>query len=136
MARVMLDTDICVDVMRGRTPAVRSRLERTVPGEVAVSAIVAAELWTGVMKSHRTKVAEDVVREFLSYVEVLDWPVEAGRVYGGIRARLEASGNQIGAMDLLIAAHAIHEKAALVTRNLAEFRRVAGLRIENWAGTV
>lgn len=135
MARVMLDTDICVDVMRGRSPAVRSRLERTVPGEVAVSAIVAAELWTGV-KSRRTKVAEDVVREFLSYVEVLDWPVEAGRVYGGIRARLEASGNQIGAMELLIAAHAIHEKAALVTCNLADFRRVAGLRLENWAGTV
>jgi tRNA(fMet)-specific endonuclease VapC len=136
VARVMLDTDICVDVMRGRSPAVRSRLERTVPGEVAVSSIVAAELWTGVMKSRRAKVAEDVVREFLSYVEVLDWPVEAGRVYGGIRARLEASGNQLGAMDLLIAAHAIHEKAALVTRNLAEFRRVAGLRLENWVGTV
>jgi len=136
MARVMLDTDICVDIMRGRSPAIRSRLERTRPGEVAVSAIVAAELWTGVMKSREPKVAEDEVREFLSYVEVLDWPVEAGRVYGGIRARLEASGNQIGAMDLLIAAHAVHEKAGLVTRNRAEFRRVAGLRLENWAGTV
>jgi tRNA(fMet)-specific endonuclease VapC len=132
----MLDTDICVDIMRGRSPAVRSRLERTRPEEVAVSAIVAAELWTGVMKSREPKVAEDEVREFLSYVEVLDWPVEAGRVYGGIRARLEASGNQIGAMDLLIAAHAVHEKAGLVTRNRAEFRRLAGLRLENWAGTV
>jgi len=136
MARVMLDTDICVDIMRGRSPAVRSRLERTIPGEVAVSAIVAAELWTGVMKSREPKVAEDEVRDFLSYVEVLDWPVEASRVYGGIRARLEASGNQIGAMDLLVAAHAVHEKAGLVTRNRAEFRRVAGLRLENWAGTV
>ena len=136
MARVMLDTDICVDIMRGRSPAVRSRLERTIPGEVAVSASVAAELWTGVMKSREPKVAEDEVRDFLSYVEVLDWPVEASRVYGGIRARLEASGNQIGAMDLLVAAHAVHEKAGLVTRNRAEFRRVAGLRLENWAGTV
>jgi tRNA(fMet)-specific endonuclease VapC len=135
MARVMLDTDICVDVMRGRSPAVRSRLERKAPGEVAVSAIVAAELWTGVMKSREPKAAEEAVREFLSYVEVLDWPVEAGWVYGGIRARLEASGNQIGAMDLLIAAHAIHEKAALVTRNRAEFRRVTGLRLETWTAT-
>ncbi|HVB82022.1 MAG TPA: type II toxin-antitoxin system VapC family toxin [Candidatus Binataceae bacterium] len=132
----MLDTDICVDVMRGRSPAVRSRLERTVPGEVAVSAIVAAELWTGVMKSREPKRAEDALREFLSYVEVLDWPIEAGRIYGGIRARLEASGNPIGAMDLLIAAHAIHRQAALVTRNQAEFRRVTSLRLENWSGIV
>ena len=108
--RVMLDTDICVDVMRGRSPAVRSRLEGTVPGEVAVSAIVTAELWTGVTKSRELKASENELREFLSYVEVLDWPAEAARIYGGIRARLEAAGNSIGAMDMLIAAHAIHEK--------------------------
>jgi len=131
--RVMLDTDICVDVMRGRSPAVRSRLEGTVPGEIAVSAIVTAELWTGVTKSRELKASENELREFLSYVEVLDWPAEAARIYGGIRARLEAAGNSIGAMDMLIAAHAIHEKAALVTRNLSEFRRVAGLKLENWS---
>lgn len=135
MARVMFDTDVCVDVMRGRSPELRSRLERTAPGEVAVSAIVTAELWTGVMKSREPKSAENAVREFLSYVEVLDWPVEAGRVYGGIRERLEASGNSIGATDMLIAAHAIHEKAALVTHNQSEFRRVAGLKLENWSRT-
>jgi tRNA(fMet)-specific endonuclease VapC len=129
----MLDNDICVDVMRGRSPAVRSRLEGTVPGEVAVSAIVTAELWTGVTKSREPKASENELREFLSYVEVLDWPAEAARIYGGIRARLEAAGNSIGAMDMLIAAHAIHEKAALVTRNLSEFRRVAGLKLENWS---
>jgi len=129
----MLDTDICVDVMRGRSPAVRSRLECTVPGEIAVSAIVTAELWTGVTKSRELKASENELREFLSYVEVLDWPAEAARIYGGIRARLEAAGNLIGAMDMLIAAHAIHEKAALVTRNLSEFRRVAGLKLENWS---
>jgi tRNA(fMet)-specific endonuclease VapC len=72
------------------------------------------------------------VRAFLAYVMVLDWPAEAAPTYGEVRARLEKSGKSIGALDLLIAAHAIHEKATLVTRNLSEFRRVSGLRVESW----
>jgi tRNA(fMet)-specific endonuclease VapC len=65
-------------------------------------------------------------------VEVLGWPAEAARVYGEIRAALEARRRPIGAMDMLIAAHALHERATLVTRNLAEFMRVDGLKIESW----
>jgi tRNA(fMet)-specific endonuclease VapC len=135
MARVMLDTDVCIDAMRGRSLAIRSHLERMAIGEVVISAIVAAELWTGVMKSRRPKAAENAVRKFLSYVEVLDWPVGAARVYGDIRAHLEASGRSIGAVDMLIAAHAIVEKIALVTRNQSEFRRVAGLQLEDWSAS-
>ena len=97
--------------------------------EVAVSSIVAAELWTGVSKSIRPERSRDAVRAFLAYVTVLDWPAEAAATYGAIRARLETTGNSIGAMDLLIAAHAVHEKATLVTRNQSEFRRVSGLRV-------
>jgi tRNA(fMet)-specific endonuclease VapC len=132
VARLMLDTDICVDAMRGRSQAISSHLERRLPGEVLISSIVAAELWTGAMKPHDPRVAADRVREFLSYVSVLDWPSEAAPIYGDIRARLEASGRSIGAMDLLIAAHAVYEKATLVTRNESEFRRVAGLKLEKW----
>jgi tRNA(fMet)-specific endonuclease VapC len=128
----MLDSDICVDVMRGRSPAIRSRLERTNREDVAVSSIVAAELWTGVSKSSQAERSKDAVLAFLAYVTVLDWPAEAAARYGEIRARLETSGRAIGAMDLLIAAHALHEKATLVTRNLSEFRRVADLKIESW----
>jgi tRNA(fMet)-specific endonuclease VapC len=65
-------------------------------------------------------------------VTILDWPAEAAPTYGEIRARLETSGRSIGTLDLLIAAHAIHEKATLITRNLSEFRRVAGLKVESW----
>ena len=133
MARLMLDTNICVDVMRGRSPETRRHLERTAPGEAAISSIVAAELWTGVMKSRAPAIAADAVRRFMAFVTVLDWPAEAARAYGDIRARLEASGRSIGAMDMLIAAHAIHEKATLVTRNLSEFRRVPGLKLESWS---
>ncbi len=128
----MLDPDVCVDVMRGRSPAIRSRLERTNREDVAVSSIVAAELWTGVSKSAQAERSKDAVLAFLAYVTVLDWPAEAAPRYGEIRARLETSGRSIGAMDLLIAAHALHEKATLVTRNLSEFRRVTDLKVESW----
>ena len=135
MARLMLDTDICVDVMRGRSPRIRRRLERAAaPEEVAISSIVAAELWTGAMKSRDRAAAASAVRELLAFVAVLDWPAEAAPVYGDIRAQLEASGRTIGAMDLLIAAHAVHEKATLVSRNQSEFRRVAGLKLASWSG--
>jgi len=62
----------------------------------------------------------------------LDWPAEAAAAYGRIRARLESLGHPIGAMEMLIAAHAIHEGATLVTRNRGEFERVAGLKVEPW----
>ena len=129
----MLDSDICIEVMRGRALAIRNRLERAGRESVAVSSIVAAELWTGVSKSLYTEQSRDAVRAFLAFVIVLDWPAEAAMIYGEIRARLERSGRSIGAMDLLIAAHAVQEKATLVTRNQSEFRRVSGLKVVNWS---
>ena len=132
MPRVMLDSDVCIDVMRGRSPSIRARLERMSPEEVAVSSIVAGELWTGVSKSTEPERSRSAINAFLVYVSVLDWPSEAAPTYGDLRAQLESSGLSIGAMDLLIAAHAIHEKAILVTRNLSEFRRVSNLKIESW----
>ncbi|MFZ0244951.1 MAG: type II toxin-antitoxin system VapC family toxin [Candidatus Binatus sp.] len=121
--------------MRGcnaRAVAGDSQSLRTDRAEVAVSSIVAAELWTGVSKSIHPERSRNAVRAFLSYVTVLYWPAEAAATYGALRARLETSGRSIGAIDLLIAAHAVHEKAILVTRNQSEFRRVSGLRVESW----
>jgi tRNA(fMet)-specific endonuclease VapC len=132
MPRLMLDTNICIHAIKRNEPKIVSRLERTRPQDVAISSIVAAELWTGVMKSRERQRNERALREFLAFVAVLDWPGEAARIYGEIRAALEAKGRPIGAMDLLIAAHAIHERAALATRNRDEFGRVEGLRIEAW----
>jgi tRNA(fMet)-specific endonuclease VapC len=130
---LMLDSDICIEVMQARSPAIRIRLERADREEIAVSSIVAAELWTGVSKSAYPERSINAVRAFLAFIIVLDWPAEAAPAYGEIRARLEKSGRSIGAMDLLIAAHAIYEKATLVTRNLSEFRRVSGLRVVSWS---
>ncbi|MGO9267492.1 MAG: type II toxin-antitoxin system tRNA(fMet)-specific endonuclease VapC [Candidatus Binataceae bacterium] len=132
MIRLMLDTNICIHAIKRNAPEVIRHLERTRPQDVAVSSVVAAELWTGVMKSRERQRNEQALKEFLAFVEVLDWPADAAEVYGEIRAALEAKGRSIGAMDLLIAAHAVHQKATLVTRNRSEFARVHGLRVESW----
>ena len=133
MPSFMLDSDICIDVMRGAADAVLNRLERIGRDEVAVSAIVVAELWTGISKSRDQERSSNAVSAFLAFVMVLDWPAEAAALYGEIRARLERAGRSIGAMDLLIAAHAVHEKATLVTRKQSEFRRVSGLKVVSWS---
>jgi tRNA(fMet)-specific endonuclease VapC len=132
MSGLMLDTNICIHAIKRNAPEVLRRLEKTSPQDVAISSIVAAELWTGVMKSRERQRNERALREFLAFVEVLDWPTEAASVYAEIRAGLEAKGRSIGAMDLLIAAHAVHLRATLVTRNRNEFTRVAGLRVLTW----
>ena len=100
--------------------------------EVAISSIVAAELWYGVAYSQKKKQNESALKDFPEYVEVMPWPSEAGPVYGRIRAELRKRGSPIGAMDLLIAAHAVVLGAVLVTDNTREFRRVPDLKIENW----
>jgi tRNA(fMet)-specific endonuclease VapC len=128
----MLDSDTCIDAMSERSPGVQRHLERLAPGEAAISAIVAAELWTGVMKSSHPQTAALALRWFLNLVTILDWPADAVQIYADLRARLEMSGRAIGAMDMLIAAHALYERASLVTRNVSEFRRVPGLKIESW----
>jgi len=132
MPRLMLDTNICIHAIKRNEPEIVRRLERTRPRNVAVSGVVAAELWTGVIKSRERQRNELALNDFLAFVEVLDWPSEAARVYGEIRAALETKGRPIGAMDLLIAAHTIHARAVLATRNRDEFARVEGLRIESW----
>jgi len=132
MRRLMLETNICIHAIKRNAPEVVRRLEKTIPEDVAISSVVAAELWTGVMKSRERGRNERALREFLAFVDVLDFPAEAARAYGEIRAELEAKGRSIGAMDLLIAAHAVHERATLVTRNSDEFARVEQLKVESW----
>ncbi|MGO9603476.1 MAG: type II toxin-antitoxin system VapC family toxin [Candidatus Binataceae bacterium] len=132
MTQVMLDTSTCIFAMRRSRPEVRRRLESIGIKSAAISAIVAAELWTGVMKSTSRERAEFELRDFLRFVEVLEWPIGASPIYAQLRVRLEAAGRTIGAMDMLIAAHALYEGVALVTDNTAEFGRIPDLALENW----
>ena len=132
MIRYMLDTNLCIAIMKRRPAAIQARLIDLSTDEVAISGIVAAELWYGVAYSQKKKQNETALRDFLSYVTVLDWPQEASHLYGQIRAGRQEKGTPIGAMDLLIAAHALFLGAVLVTDNTRELRRVPGLKVENW----
>ena len=128
----MLDTNICIRIIKDRPERVCRKLSRVEVGEVAISSIVAAELWYGVAYSEKKRQNEAALKDFLEYVDVIAWPGEAGPVYGRIRADLKKRGSPIGGMDLLIAAHAVHLGALLVTENTEEFKRVPDLKIVNW----
>ncbi len=127
----MLDTNICIYVINKRPPQVRARFEGLRYGQVVLSSITGAELAFGVAKSGSAR-NRDALEKFLAPLEVLPFDSQAMYAYGALRAQLQASGQPIGALDTLIAAHALVVGATLVTNNLAEFDRVPGLTCENW----
>jgi tRNA(fMet)-specific endonuclease VapC len=130
----MLDTNICIAVMKGHT-GVRNRLGHIPVDQMAISSIVLAELSFGVSKSLHRAHNELALADFCAIIQSLDWPSQAAPIYGEIRAELESQGRLIGANDLLIAAHAHHLKAVLVTNNIREFERVPDLKLDNWLET-
>ncbi|MGH9334524.1 MAG: type II toxin-antitoxin system tRNA(fMet)-specific endonuclease VapC [Vicinamibacteria bacterium] len=133
MARYMLDTDTCSYIMKRFNRAVLTRL-RTVPlTDVCMSVVTKSELLYGVELSPRRTQDALALSAFLPHVEVLDFPDAAAIHYAQIRSDLKKRGQMIGANDLVIAAHARSLGLRLVTNNVAEFGRVSGLRLENWA---
>jgi len=127
----MLDTNICIYIINKRPPQVHAHFEGLRYGQVVVSSITGAELAFGVAKSGSTRNRE-ALEKFLAPLDVLPFDSQAMYAYGALRAQLQASGQPIGALDTLIAAHALVVGAKLVTNNLAEFDRVPGLACENW----
>ena len=125
---VLLDTNVCIDLLRGRARG--RRLPRT--DVCRLSAIVVAELWVGAAKAAEPTAQREAVRTLLDLFPRLAFDEEAARHYGEIRAHLEARGTPIGPLDLLIAAHARSRGASLLTANLEEFRRVPGLKCAAW----
>ncbi|MGK9234265.1 type II toxin-antitoxin system VapC family toxin [Inquilinus limosus] len=133
-ARYLLDTNICIYIRRRRPQEVLTRFEKLKPGEAALSVITYGELLYGVEKSPSRAKAMRVLRELVAYLPVLPLPADVGEAYGAIRADLEVRGEVIGNNDLWIAAHAKAAKLTLVTNNEREFRRIGGLKIQNWVG--
>lgn len=131
MTEYMLDTNICIAVMKGR-PEVRAKISRIDPAKIGISSIVLAELSYGVWKSVQKERNKQAMAAFCSICSVWDWPAGAADKYGEIRAFLEQQGRVIGANDLLIAAHTRYLNAVLVTNNIREFERIPGLKIEDW----
>ena len=130
--KVLLDTNICIYIIKRHPLAVIERFKRFAIGDIGISVVTLAELEYGVSKSRDVKRNRHALDQFIEPLEVARFDQEAAAVYGAIRAHLEQKGQPIGAMDLLIAAHARSLDVRLVTNNEREFKRVPGLRIENW----
>jgi tRNA(fMet)-specific endonuclease VapC len=131
-ARFLLDTNICIYIQRVRPANVLARFRKLDPGDAAISVITWGELLYGAEKCTQRKKALELLAEFKTFVPVLPIPETAGNAYGTIRASLESQGRPIGNNDLWIAAHAKAAGLTIVTNNEREFRRIAGLKVQNW----
>ena len=129
----MLDTNICIYLIKERSRQLVSQLRRFHTGELGVSAIVVGELYYGVSKSTQKDRNRAALAAFLLPFEIAPLSDEVMPVYGQLRTELEVSGNPIGSLDMLIAAHALALDVPLVTNNTHEFARVKGLRLEDWS---
>jgi tRNA(fMet)-specific endonuclease VapC len=130
--RYLLDTNTVSYVIKGNFPHVRQRLMQVPIREVGISVITEAELRFGVARLPQATKLAIVVEEFLRRVEVLVWDSQAAQRYAQLRAALEERGEPMGNLDLMIAAQAIAAGAILVTNDRG-FRRMKGLRIEDWS---
>jgi tRNA(fMet)-specific endonuclease VapC len=133
-ARFLLDTDTCIYVRRCRPAEVMAKFQELRSGEAVLSVISFGELLYGAVKSPQSAKAFLELQELSGLVPVLPLPADAGRAYGAIRAELEAKGEMIGSNDLWIAAHALAANLTLITNNMREFKRVKGLKFQNWVG--
>ncbi len=130
--KLMLDTTICIYLIKQRPAAVLQRFLEYQVGDIGISSITLSELRYGVAKStHREKNAK-ALDEFVIPLEVVSFDEEAAHVYGDIRATLKKAGTPIGAMDMLIAAHAVSLGTPLVTNNTREFVRIPTLTVIDW----
>ena len=130
--RFLLDTNICVYALNGNEIVLREIVSHRRP-DLAVSSVSAAELHFGVENGRLAERHRLKLRKFLDAIDILEFTSIEAEVYGRLRASLTRAGTPIGELDTLIAAHAKALDLVLVTNNEREFRRVPGLRIENWA---
>jgi tRNA(fMet)-specific endonuclease VapC len=132
MLKYLLDTDVCIRVLRDRPQGLRERFN-TEATSLSISSVVLYELLNGAAKSARPVENRHEVEAFAARLEVLDFDDDAAGHAGEIRAGLERKGHPIGSYDLPIAGHARSRGLIVVTGNLGEFQRVDGLRCEDWA---
>ena len=130
----MLDTDTCIFLMRGDSPALAAKVQSVPLQQQVMSAVTFAELTYGVQASAaaKRKQNQSVLDSLVLHLAVLDWPQDAAKHYAEICADLKKRGAQLGAADLMIAAHARAMGAIVVTNNVKDFERVKGLAVENW----
>jgi len=131
--KFMLDTNACIAAINRSNDRVIERILESHSEDVVTSVVCAAELRYGAEKSARRERALDKLQLFLSSIRPIPLDVPVLEFYGALRADLSRRGKPIGPLDTLIAAHALSLGLTLVTSNTKEFRRVKGLRVEDWA---
>jgi|SRR5690625_329830 len=129
----LLDTNAVIALVARRSAALLRRVEASPPGSLAVSAIVAHELWYGAYRSRKVAFNLETLRLLFADLPILDLDREDARVAGEIRAELAEQGSPIGPYDVLIAGQARARRLTLVTNNSREFSRVRGLVVEDWS---
>lgn len=130
---LLLDTDVCIYLIREKPRSILERFNEYAVGDIGISVITLAELEYGVSKSSKPAKNRQALDQFAVPLVVADFDRSASSVYGKLRTTLEKKGQMIGAMDLLIAAHALSLNVRLVTHNVREFARVPALRVETWS---
>ena len=131
--KFMLDTNICIYIIKQKPPKVIERFNRAKISQIGISSITMSELSYGVYKSSKPEQNQMALAQFVAPLEILPYGDEAVQYYGQLRVHLEKKGTPIGALDMLIAAHALSNNCTLVTNNEKEFARVPDLKIVNWA---
>lgn len=128
--KFLLDTDICIYLLK-RQPSVLAQFTQHRISDIGISAITVAELEYGIAKSASAK-NKRTLASWLALLQQPPFDSSASSTYGQVRADLELKGTPIGPLDTLIAAHALALGLTLVTNNVREFKRISGLKIENW----
>ncbi|MCL2122794.1 MAG: type II toxin-antitoxin system VapC family toxin [Desulfovibrionaceae bacterium] len=131
--KYLLDTNICMYMIKNNPPEVRTHFQNVTPGDVYISSVTIAELQCGVEKSAAKEKNALALEAFLLPLVIVPFDLDAALAYGKIRIFLERQGTPIGGMDMLIAAQAIAHDFTLISHNIKEFQRIPNLKCETWA---
>jgi tRNA(fMet)-specific endonuclease VapC len=130
--RYLLDTNICIYIIKQKPQKVLDKFQTLQISDIGISSITVAELECGVAKSQQQEKNRNALLQFLLPLQIVEFNQASATIYGEIRSNLESKGVVIGAMDMLIAAHALSLGVTLVTNNVREFSRITNLSLENW----
>lgn len=130
--RLMLDTNICIALIKQKPAGVLKRFNDFQVGDICISSVTLAELRYGVAKSQFQEKNQAALDDFVLPLEIAVFDESAANYYGALRASLERKGTPIGAMDLMIGAHALSQNLTIVTNNVREFNRIPNLVVVDW----
>lgn len=134
MTRYLLDTNICIYLIKKHPPEVLARFQQIQLKQLHIPSITLFELYYGIEKNNSQQRNLAALENFIAPLTIVDFTLDAAKKAAKIRSHLQKQGTPIGAYDIQIAAIAISLNMTLLTNNTREFERVKGLKLENWVG--